>query len=82
MYPLETEKDAAGFESLSSHECGTCKHNIIECNLYMQYLPAEISRLEIRTWWDYRPWLWPRALLKQQPRENAPSIPEVVETPR
>ena len=54
----------------------------MDCNLHVQYLPAEISRLEIRTWWDYRPWLWPRALLKQRPTENAPSIPEVVETPR
>ena len=77
--------------ALSSYEWVACVYTckyvyMLLCTneyfyMYLQYLPAEISRLEIHTWWDYRPWLWPRALLKQ-PRENAPSIPEVIETPR
>jgi len=44
----------------------------------MQYLPAELSRLDINSWWDWRAWLWPRALVKK-PEEDTPSLLDVNE---
>ena len=41
-----------------------------------QYLPSELSRLSISSWYDWRAWLWPNALARAE-RTNTPSLPDV-----
>ena len=43
-----------------------------------QYLPSELSQLQIPNWWDWRAWLWPRTFLID---DSSPPIHVATVTP-